>query len=67
MIYICNNCQFLTDLEPGVAIESIQQVKHQQNQNNILVPFWSFKLKDIKSSLIKSIFGGIYNSDRVSP
>ncbi len=65
LVYICKNCQVITDLEPGVEIDTIQQVVHQVSPNNILVPFWAFTMKGVDESVLKSIFGGIYRSDKV--
>ncbi len=65
LVYICRNCQVITDLEPGVEIDEIEEVVHQTEQNNILVPFWAFKISGVQESTLKSIFGGIYRSDRV--
>ena len=65
LVYICHNCNVLTDLEPGVVIDEIQQAIHQKNNRNMMVPFWSFKIKNISQSELKEVFGGIYHSDRV--
>lgn len=65
LVYICRNCQVITDLEPGVAIESIQQVTHKDGKHDIFVPFWAFTIKGVNEALLKSIFGGIYRSDKV--
>ena len=65
LVYICHNCQVLTDLEPGVVIDEILQAVHQKNSHDMMIPFWSFKIKDISKTELRSVFGGIYNSDRV--
>ncbi len=65
LVYICHNCQVITDLEPGVNIDSISEVVHEKNEHNIMIPFWAFTIKGVDAELLKSVFGGIYKSERI--
>ncbi|KAA3631511.1 MAG: hypothetical protein DWP97_12995 [Calditrichaeota bacterium] len=65
LVYICKNCQVLTDLEPGVAIDTISAVDIELNPDDIMVPFWSLKLHREDAKRIQPFFGGMFHSDHI--
>jgi DNA-directed RNA polymerase subunit RPC12/RpoP len=65
-VYQCANCGKLTSLEkdPG-AQGSILMASAQYGPNDLLFPFWVFKISDVEGREIRSLFSGIYNSNRL--
>jgi len=64
--YICNNCNQLIMLETNPLLqENILVSAGNINDQDRLFPFWSMKLPEKEIGSVKSMFGGIYNSDRL--
>jgi len=64
--YICDNCHQLVMLEThSLLSEGINTVVGSGFQNDRLFPFWSMKLPDNDIGVVKKMFGGIYDSDRL--
>ncbi|MCP4704656.1 MAG: hypothetical protein GY865_08595 [candidate division Zixibacteria bacterium] len=64
--YICDNCQQFIMLETNPFMNNeIHTVVGSDNQNDKLIPFWSMKLPAGDVGVVKMMFGGIYDSDRL--
>jgi ribosomal protein L37AE/L43A len=63
-IYICRNCHHLTSLEKNPLFQNkIFAAAIGDNKADRLFPFWSLKLSPESSEKLKTMFGGIYESD----
>ncbi len=65
-VYVCDNCQQLVMLETHRLMnEGIEAVVGSEYQNDRLFPFWSMKLPESDVGIVRMMFGGIYDSDRL--
>lgn len=63
LVYICHNCQRLTDLEPGTELSSLTGIDSPDSDSDIMIPFWSLKMNKEDAKKLKPMFGGIFQSD----
>lgn len=65
-VYICENCHYLIMLESHPMLgNEINAVVGGGHQNDRLFPFWSMKMPDRDTRIIKNLFGGIFDSNRL--
>lgn len=65
-MYICRNCQEPVMLErPPFPLEGIWRTTIDEHRGDRLFPFWSFKISGARSPMMRRLFGGIFNSDRL--
>ncbi|MCX6827102.1 MAG: hypothetical protein NTV06_07555, partial [candidate division Zixibacteria bacterium] len=65
-IYICHNCQQLIQLEKNLLFNGkIDVAVSAGGKSDLLLPFWTLKLPPDSTRQLQTMFGGIYNSDRL--
>jgi predicted RNA-binding Zn-ribbon protein involved in translation (DUF1610 family) len=65
-VYICDNCRDLVLMEKfPYTIEDIAMVDFRAGPADRMFPFWSMRLSEDEKSRVRSMFGGIYGSDRL--
>lgn len=64
--YICDNCHEFVTLENNQLLnDGIKAVVGRGDQDDKLFPFWSMKLPEHDIGIVKMMFGGIHDSDRL--
>lgn len=64
-VYQCHNCGRVAFLERHALLQTQVQSAANDNDNDILFPFWSMQFAVQDQSALRKMFGGSYGSDRV--
>lgn len=65
-VYICRNCHELTVLGAhGASIQQIFYAPIREKPQDKMFPFWSMKIGTEDAGRLRTLFGGIYNSDQL--
>jgi predicted RNA-binding Zn-ribbon protein involved in translation (DUF1610 family) len=63
-IYLCANCQEITVLERvGFDVTSLKLAAGESHPDDILLPFWFFRMPEENVRRMPNFFGGIHKSD----
>jgi len=65
-IYVCRNCHELTVLgNQELPVEGLFYAPVEEKPEDFMFPFWSMNIGEEHAGRLRTLFGGIYNSDQL--